>query len=286
MMTRTGRWTKLGVPTAVLAGALSLGLLPGSVGAVHEGNYPGHVHSGTCEDLGDVVFPLGNASVGGPTMGTMGGTPEASPMAMGMGEMMGSEDRVPVATTAMTVDASLEDILAEEHAINFHESEENIENYVACGDIGGAVMGDPADGGTLVIGLRSLNESGISGVATLTGMEDQTEVVVYLAEDLTGVEAADDEATPAYGSAEVGEEGVIDIRDFVFGPPTLEIPVGTTVTWTNGDSAGHTVVDDGGAFASDALNEGDAFSYTFEEAGSFPYHCGFHPFMKATVVVA
>jgi hypothetical protein len=36
-----------------------------------------------------------------------------------------------VATSLTVVDASLEDILGAEHAINFHESEENIENYIA-----------------------------------------------------------------------------------------------------------------------------------------------------------
>ena len=188
------RLAGLGASTGVLAAALSLGLAPGLAGAVHEGDYPGHIHAGSCEELGDVVFPLGNASVGGMMAGMMGGTPEAGMAEAEMGEEMGSEDRVPVATSYTVVDAALEDILAEEHAINFHESEENIENYIACGDIGGAVMTGPGmdEGGTLVIGLRSLNDSGISGVATLEGMDDQTAVTVYLAEDLTGA----DEATP------------------------------------------------------------------------------------------
>jgi hypothetical protein len=109
---------------------------------------------------------------------------------MAMGEEMGSESRIPVATSLTMVDASLEDILAGEHAINYHESEENIQNYIACGDIGGAVMTMPGmgDEGTLVIGLRSLNDSGISGVALLQGMGDQTQVAVFLGEDLTGLE--------------------------------------------------------------------------------------------------
>jgi len=197
-LTRSRRLVGFAVPTMLLAAALSLGLAPGLAGAVHEGDYPGHIHSGSCEELGDVVFPLGNASVGGMMMGMMASSPEAGSAEMEMGEEMGSEARVVVATSYTMVDASLEDILAAEHAINYHESEENIENYIACGDIGGALMTGPGmeEGGTLVIGLRSVNDSGISGVATLEGMGDQTEVVVYLAEDLTGVEA-DAAATPA-----------------------------------------------------------------------------------------
>ena len=186
------RLAGLGASTGVLAAALSLGLAPGLAGAVHEGDYPGHIHAGSCEELGDVVFPLGNASVGGMMAGMMGGTPEAGMAEAEMGEEMGSEDRVPVATSYTVVDAALEDILAEEHAINFHESEENIENYIACGDIGGAVMTGPGmdEGGTLVIGLRSLNGSGISGTAALEGIEAQTAMAVYLGEDLTGVAEA------------------------------------------------------------------------------------------------
>jgi len=188
---RTGRIFGL----STLAATLALGIATGGVGAVHEGDYPGHIHAGSCEDLGDVVFPLGNAKVGGMMMGMMEGTPEAD---MEKGEEMGSESRIPVATSVTTVDASLEDILAEEHAINFHESEDNIENYIACGDIGGAVMsGEGMEDGVLVIGLRSLNDSGISGVATLQGMGDETQVVVYLGEDLGGVEGEDYESTPA-----------------------------------------------------------------------------------------
>ncbi len=190
-MALTGsRLLKLAAPTAALAATLALA--PFGVDAVHEGDYPGHIHAGSCDDLGDVVFPLGNASLGG----MMSGSPEAGTSEMEMGEMMGSEDRVPVATSLTTVDVSLEDILADEHAINFHLSEEEIGTYIACGDIGGAVMTGPGmdEGGTLVIGLRDLNDSGISGVATLEGMGDQTEVAVYLAEDLMGAGAAD--ATP------------------------------------------------------------------------------------------
>jgi plastocyanin len=280
MGARTGRWSKLGVPTAVVAAALTIGMGAGSVGAVHEGDYPGHIHAGSCEELGDVVFPLGNAVVGG----LVAGTPEAE-----TGEEMGSEARIPVATTAKTVDASLEDILAEEHAINFHESEENIQNYIACGDIGGAVLGDAADGGTLVIGLRSLNDSGISGVATLEAMGDQTEVVVYLAEDLTGVEAADAAGTPAASPAAAGgaDEAAVTIEGYAYNPETIEIPVGGTVTWTNLDSFPHTATatEDRELLQSGAILGEKTFSQTFEEAGTYEYYCEYHANMNGTIVV-
>lgn len=187
----------LGVPTAVLGAALSLGLAPGLAGAVHEGDYPGHIHAGSCAELGDVVFPLGNARVGGMMQDMIGGMEEGSPEAdaagspeagMEMGERMGSEDAVLVATSYTVVDASLEDLLAEEYAINYHESEENIETYIACGDLGGSLMTGEGmeDGGTLVVGLRSVEDSGLSGIATLEGMGDETAVTVFIAENLAG----------------------------------------------------------------------------------------------------
>lgn len=60
---------------------------------------------------------------------------------------------------------------------------------------------------------------------------------------------------------------------------------GTKVTWTNNDGAPHTVTSDSGAFGSQTLNQGNTFSFTFTSAGTFPYHCAFHPGMKGTVIV-
>lgn len=65
----------------------------------------------------------------------------------------------------------------------------------------------------------------------------------------------------------------------------LEIPVGTTVTWTNDDSVIHTVTDAEGAFDSGFMREGDTWSYTFDEPGEFEYLCTPHPWMRAKVIV-
>lgn len=66
----------------------------------------------------------------------------------------------------------------------------------------------------------------------------------------------------------------------------LTVPVGTTVTWTNEDPGMmHTVTSVDGLFDSGFLNEGDTWSYTFDEAGEFEYFCQPHPWMRAKVVV-
>jgi plastocyanin len=77
----------------------------------------------------------------------------------------------------------------------------------------------------------------------------------------------------------------VQIVDFAFEPATLEIPVGTTVVWTNGGSAPHTVTSDTGAFDSGRLDPGGTFSMTFDTPGTYAYHCEFHPNMQATIVV-
>ena len=75
------------------------------------------------------------------------------------------------------------------------------------------------------------------------------------------------------------------IADFAFSPKTLSVKVGDTVKWTNGDEFPHTVTADNGSFGSDDLREGDTFSQTFNQAGTFAYHCDIHPSMTGTVQV-
>jgi plastocyanin len=80
------------------------------------------------------------------------------------------------------------------------------------------------------------------------------------------------------------EGASVEIKNFAFDPNTLTIAVGQTVTWTNQDSATHTVVGDGGIDSGD-LSKGDSYSKTFDMAGTFDYHCSIHPQMKGQVIV-
>jgi plastocyanin len=77
---------------------------------------------------------------------------------------------------------------------------------------------------------------------------------------------------------------------FAFSPAKLNIPVGTTVIWKNMTAAPHTVTsDDGKTFDSGTANpvspQGGTFSFKFTAAGTFAYHCQFHTYMKATIIV-
>lgn len=80
----------------------------------------------------------------------------------------------------------------------------------------------------------------------------------------------------------------VDIANFAFSPSSVTIAKGTTVTWTNKDSASHTVTSTTGAtaFASGTIAAGKSFANTFDVAGTWTYRCSFHPSMTATVIVS
>lgn len=83
------------------------------------------------------------------------------------------------------------------------------------------------------------------------------------------------------------QQGTATVRvvDFAFEPATLEVSVGTTVTWTNDGQRPHTITADDGTFDSGRLDPGEQFSFRFDQPGTFAYQCGFHPDMQATIVV-
>lgn len=75
----------------------------------------------------------------------------------------------------------------------------------------------------------------------------------------------------------------ITLQDFTFSPKAVTVKVGDSVTWTNADSASHTVTSE--AFDSGTLATGQSFSYTFDKAGTFDFHCSIHPTMTGTINV-
>lgn len=77
----------------------------------------------------------------------------------------------------------------------------------------------------------------------------------------------------------------VEIKGFAFNPDTITIAKGTTVTWTNMDSAQHTVTGIGNDISSEILSQGQTYSFTFNEAGTFEYQCHIHPGMKGKVIV-
>jgi len=74
-------------------------------------------------------------------------------------------------------------------------------------------------------------------------------------------------------------------------PATVTIDVGGTVTWSNDDTAAHTVTSGSAADGPDNVFDSSLFmvdatwSWTFDEAGTFEYFCMVHPWMVGTVIV-
>jgi len=271
-------------PLAVLMVVIAMSA-PLAQGQEADAPHPAHVHAGTCDDLGDIVAPLTDVTE------------------LTAGEVFGAPSAVLVKESETDVPLALSDILASPHAINIHESADAIQNYIACGDIGGRVID-----GDLTIGLRELNGSGHHGVAVLEGDDDETDVTIYLTEEESGAEteqsAAPDAAaaatdapataaaseTPADAAqsaeAPAAAEFPVDIRDFAFSPNVIEISAGDTVTWTNQDQVPHTATgEDRDVLQSGAIAPGASFSQVFPQAGEFGFFCEFHPNMSGTIVV-
>ena len=102
--------------------------------------------------------------------------------------------------------------------------------------------------------------------------------------------AAPAAATPAAATSAAAAPAEIVLKNFAFSPKELTVPVGTTVTWTNQDSAPHTVTagqrgSPSGLFDSGQLTAGKSFSFTFSQAGTYPYFCSVHSGMDGTITV-
>lgn len=78
----------------------------------------------------------------------------------------------------------------------------------------------------------------------------------------------------------------VDIENFAYNEKELTIKKGDTIIWTNRDSVGHTVTSESGnELDSELLGEGESYSHTFNEAGTYDYYCKPHPYMKGRIVV-
>jgi len=94
---------------------------------------------------------------------------------------------------------------------------------------------------------------------------------------------------PTAAAAAAGSD--VTVQGFKFAPQSLEVKVGTIVTWTNKDTALHVVASGtpsakDGKFGGEVQPGGGTFTFTFAQAGTFAYFCERHPTsMTGTVVV-
>jgi plastocyanin len=101
----------------------------------------------------------------------------------------------------------------------------------------------------------------------------------------------DDGSDDGNGEDESAMAGTVEIDGFAFAPAAIEVGVGESVTWSNGDGTIHLITAGtadapGDAFEELELGEGDRDRVTFDDAGTFAYHCAVHTSMEGTVTVS
>jgi plastocyanin len=107
---------------------------------------------------------------------------------------------------------------------------------------------------------------------------------------LTACGGQDRDGTAAPRSAPAGTVDRVQIKDFLYAPAAVTVPAGTTITFTNRDSAPHTATSGrsprpDGVFDTGTLAKGERKSVRLTKPGTFAYYCAIHPFMKGTVTV-
>lgn len=138
----------------------------------------------------------------------------------------------------------------------------------------------------IVAVLVLLGVGGTVAVTQLNRSDSATDM-----SDMTGMQGSADKRSDMKSGEEdltTQKEVAMDISDFDFEKANIKIKVGTTVTWTNQDTARHNVVTsgDGSAkLASELLAKGKSYSYTFTTAGMTEYLCEPHPYMKGMIHV-
>jgi hypothetical protein len=166
---RIGLWS-----VAAWLGVAALITSAGPAQAHAEHGHPVLVHAGTCDDLGPVAFRLNGvgASV------DLDNAPIATPTAIN------SDRAYQMMVGESTIDGTLEDLLAEDHAVMVYESDEQMD-AIACGNIGGAMSGD-----ALVTGLGEMGVAGHVGFALFQQEGDRLAVSVILGHALAPVSAS------------------------------------------------------------------------------------------------
>lgn len=98
----------------------------------------------------------------------------------------------------------------------------------------------------------------------------------------------DSPTDPSNNNNNPGNE--VSMINTAFSPASITVTAGTTVKWTNRESIIHTVTSGpegspSGMFDSGNLGKDQTFSFKFDSAGTFPYHCLPHPGMTGVVIV-
>ena len=102
---------------------------------------------------------------------------------------------------------------------------------------------------------------------------------------LLGACAGRDAATSAPAASAAAK---VSVHDFAFGPKTIRVKTGGTVTWTNRDDFDHAVQIDSLDLAGPKFGPQTSpatYAHRFSKPGMYLYICGIHNSMTGTVIV-
>lgn len=130
-------------------------------------------------------------------------------------------------------------------------------------------------GGIVLVFVLALAGTGFIFAATHGGFASNSTVQASTAQN-----------KPVFGATQVS------MRNDAFTPATIQVVLGTMVTWTNKDNVPHNVtlspvvLTASNNWESGLLSPGQSYSYTFTTRGTYHYYCQEHPFeMTGTVIV-
>jgi plastocyanin len=99
-------------------------------------------------------------------------------------------------------------------------------------------------------------------------------------------------------SAIAEKKTTVLIKDHIFIPENITIRAGAVVTWVNNDSSEHQIISDigfagkSGGFTrqiydlkSPRMFKGSTYSYRFQRAGNYTYHCNIYPKLRGSIQV-
>lgn len=92
-------------------------------------------------------------------------------------------------------------------------------------------------------------------------------------------------STPAPKENEIRENYVVTIENQSFNPTNSIIKAGETVSFVNQSQADHRAIADDGSFDTGVIKPNNEITITFNNPGTFSYHCALHPEMTGTIVV-
>jgi hypothetical protein len=118
---------------------------------------PAAIRTGTCGGLGDEVAALAN-------------------LVVTMGDPQGQAGAMPVEQSGTVVPFTVSGLLANAHVVTVQQSPQESGVIVSCGEIGGVLNPD----GTLAVGMREINASGLSGVAYFTPIDQFQNTLVTI----------------------------------------------------------------------------------------------------------